>query len=148
MNPPSEDIKDIITQSGGAGTFGANVFIRNEPSRPDDCVTIYDTGGFPADLATDLYLPTVQIRVRGRVGGYKTAWEKAKLIKDILHGIHNEVWNATRYLLISAMGDILNIGKDDRGRPVFTLNLSTMRTSQILTFGDEELTFGEERIEF
>ena len=90
MNAPSEDIKDMITQSDGIGTFGEDVFISSEPASPDICTTIYDTGGLPVDLATDLYYPTVQIRLRGRVGGYSAAYLKAQDIVQLLHGVHNE----------------------------------------------------------
>lgn len=128
MKSPSEDVKDMITQSGGVGEFAVNVFISEEPPQPDLCVTIYDTGGYPADLAVDIYNPTIQVRVRGAVGGYQAAYQKALAVLTILHGIHNETWNSTRYILIQAMSDILNIGTDDKGRPLLTINFRIMRT--------------------
>lgn len=128
MNSPSEDVKDMITQSAGVGTFGVGVFISVEPPTPDLCVTIYDTGGYPADLAVDIYNPTIQVRVRGAVGGYQAAYQKALAVLTLLHGVHNETWNGTRYILIRAMSDILNVGEDDKGRPILTINFQLMRT--------------------
>jgi hypothetical protein len=128
MNPASEDIKDMITQSGGAGTFGTDVFISHEPPTPNKVVTIFDTGGFGPDLATDIYNPTVMVRIRGAGNGYQAAYAKAELIRDLLHGVHNETWNSTRYILIQALSDIMYIERDEKTRPILSVNFRIIRT--------------------
>jgi len=128
MNPPSEDVKDMITQSNGVGTFGTNVFIGAEPLIPDECVTIYDTGGFDPETHNDIFFPTVNIRVRGVMGGYKAAYAKALAIVTLLNGLRNETWSATRYIQIFMVGDINTIGNDDSNRPLLTINFRIIRT--------------------
>ncbi|MBW2030730.1 MAG: hypothetical protein JRJ31_16830 [Deltaproteobacteria bacterium] len=130
MNPPSEDIKDILEQSSvGVGTFGTDLFIGREPDSPNDCVTIYDTGGQEPVMNYTYDYPTVQIRVRGSRMGYKAAWTKANSIKEALNGLTNETWNSTRYIQIEAMGDPLFLGYDKEQRPVFVINFSIQRTA-------------------
>jgi len=128
MNPPSEDVKDMVTESNGIGTFGTDVFIAHSPPSPNECVTIYDTGGYNPDLATDIENPTVEFLVRGKVGGYKDAWSKADTIKSLLHGVHGSIVNGTRYILIRAVSDILFLGLDEKNRPELSINFSMMRT--------------------
>ena len=130
MNPPSEDIKDLVTQSNGIGTFGTDVFIAFEPPSPNKSVTIYDTGGFDPDLAIDIEYPTVQFLIRGEVGGYVDAYTKGQTIKSLLHGAHQEILNGARYMLIRCISDILFLGLDDKNRPKFSLNISIMRTPE------------------
>jgi len=131
MNPPSEDIKDILesSQSGTGLVFGTDLFIGEEPVSPDQCITIYDTGG-PEPQAGYVYdYPTVQVRIRGNKGAYKETWALADTIKSALHGLHNESWNGTKYHGIWCQSDIIFIGYDDNSRPVFTVNFRIHRSA-------------------
>ena len=47
-NPSSVDIKDIII-SNSSLIFGNDVFVSTMPSQPDNCICIYDSGGFPQE---------------------------------------------------------------------------------------------------
>jgi hypothetical protein len=131
MNPPSEDIKDmLVASSAGLGhTFGIDMFISEMPDSPDVCYCIYDTGGIEPEVQYEYDRPAVQVRVRGAKSGYRSAWLAAKDIRDTLHGVHNETWNSTRYVGIWCMGDILFAGYDDSGRPQFTINFRIHRVS-------------------
>jgi len=129
MNPASEDIKDLITQSDGVGTFGVDVFIGDEPSQPDLCVTIYDDGGLAPDLATDLEFLNVRVEVRGAANGYKATYNKIERIRNLLHGDHQrQVPDGTRYLLIAAMSDPAYVRQDERNRPMFSIDFQVTRT--------------------
>ena len=46
MNPTAEDMKDILDNSATGLTFATNLFCFKQPDSPDECVTLYDTGGF------------------------------------------------------------------------------------------------------
>ena len=130
MNPSSEDIKDILESSAvGVGTFATDLFIGKEPDSPNACVTIYDTGGAEPEAGYVYDYPTIQIRIRGEVGGYRNAYLKAKEVRDALHGRINEIWSSTRYIGIWAMSDILFLGIDDKQRPIFTVNFRIHRTT-------------------
>ena len=130
MNPPSEDICDILEQSSvRAGTFGTDLFISKMPSSPDACVCVYDTGGEPPTLPYSYFKPTIQVRVRGIISGYQSAWDKAKEVMDALHGVSNETWNGSRYIMIACMSDIIFVGYDDNNRPLLSMNFTIHRTT-------------------
>lgn len=131
MNAPSDDLKDIMesSQHGSVGTFATDLFVHEEPSSPDACVTVRDTGGFDPEAGFDYGRPTVQVRVRGSKGDFLTAYSKAREVIDALHGLHNETWNSTRYIAIWQTGDIMDTGNDDNGRPILTLNFRIHRTA-------------------
>jgi len=130
LNPPSEDIKDILEQSSvGVGTFGTDLFISKEPDSPDSCITIYDTGSTGESQAGYSYdYPTIMIRIRGTRMGYAAAWALAEDVKDALHSLANETWNGTRYVGIWCMGEPNSLGYDDKQRPILTLNFRIHRT--------------------
>ncbi len=128
MNPFSEDLKDMLEAESALGlTFGTDLFIGSEPPEPDQCVTIYDTGGQSPDVHIEYRRPTAQVRVRSNA--YRDGWVLANDILEALNGKHEETWNSTRYLTIWTLSDVLYIGKDQNDRFLFTVNFLTHRTS-------------------
>lgn len=129
MNPPSEDIKDLLeADSGLALTFRTDLFIGEMPTTPDACVCVYDTGGAAQEPNHTYKHPSVQVRVRGDKGAYRTAHVQAQDIQDLLHQTTELTVGGARYLGIWAQGDVLFVGPDDLGRPIFTVNFSAERT--------------------
>ena len=131
MNPPSEDVKDILESSVAATglTFGTDLFISSLPDSPDHCVGIYDTGGIEPEHNYTYFRPTFQITVRGKKqSGYREAWKMAETVRNVLMAIHNETWNSTVYVGIWAQTDILFVGYDDNKRPLLTVNFRIHRT--------------------
>jgi len=129
MNPPCEDIKDILVD-GGVGVFQTNLFLVSMPNTPDACVGVFDSPGMPPDLSYNVYdleYPSVQVRVRGDIFGYEAAWNKAKEVKDCLHGKANETWNGTYYLLIACSAEIMFVYVDENNRPVLSVNFEIHR---------------------
>lgn len=128
MNMPSEDLKDMIEADSTLGlTFALDLFIGKEPATPDNCVTIFDVGGYPPALTLDgsgnYYYPSIQIQVRNR-----SYTEGLELIQDIirsLHGRHGETWNGTLYTAIVCQNDpgVLDWDESNRVRFVSTFNL-------------------------
>ena len=131
MNPPSEDLKDILESSAAALglTFGTDLFISKMPDNPDICYCLYDYPGEPPEVNYEYDMPSVQVRIRGKKGGYRNAWLAAKDIRDVLHGIHNEEWNSARYIGIWCQSDILAVGYDDNNRPLLTVNFRIHRAT-------------------
>ena len=127
MNPPSEDIKDMLVDAG-IGTFGADLFISQMPDTPNACVGLYDTGGYQPEANYVYDRPTVMARIRGDIGGYINAYGKAEDIKGELHGLTNETWNSTRYVQILCQSDIMFLGYDDNNRPLLSINFAIHRT--------------------
>ena len=127
MNPFSEDVKNLIVAES-LGTFGTNLFISVMPDTPDACIGLYDYTAAPPDVPDiGIEYPAVQVRVRGDVGGYRTAWEKAYSIKTILHGKHEYTVGSTKYLQITCESDIVYVGLDERKRPLFTMSFHCQR---------------------
>jgi hypothetical protein len=131
MNPPSEDIKDILISSA-AGidlTFGTNLFISSMPDSPDLCACIYDTGGSEPEHNYNYMRPTIQTTIRGKKStGYRDAWKLAETIRNVLYAIHNETWNGTWYIGVWAETDIFFVGYDENKRPLLTVNFRIHRS--------------------
>lgn len=129
MNSPAVDIIDMLEAESSLGlVFPTNIGVGNEPADPANYVTVYDTGGYPPyqGLTTVGYnYPTVQVRVRNT--NYQNGWKLTNDIKDTLHGRAQETWSSTLYTLIQAVGDVLHLGHDDRGRELFVINFNIQR---------------------
>jgi len=98
------------------------------PANPDQCVCIYDTGGYDPGVNYTYEKPTIQIRIRGAKGDYLTAHGLSQDIRDTLSGEHNYEINGARYIGIWAEGDVLFVGYDDNHRPILTVNFRLHRT--------------------
>lgn len=108
MLSTSEDIKDMLESESSLGlTFQTDLFVGREPSKPDNCVTIFDTPGYPPMLTlgndSQYYYPSVQIRVRNR--DYQDGYALISSIVALLHGKHHEVWNNTHYSVIACVSE-------------------------------------------
>jgi len=130
MNAPSEDVKDILEATSSLGlTFATDLFVSEMPTEPDQCVCIYDTGGYDPEADYTYEKPTIQIRVRGAKGDYLVAHELAQSIRDTLNGEHDYTINGARYIGIWTVGDILFVGYDNNHRPLLTVNFRLHRTN-------------------
>ena len=130
MNPPSEDIKDLLV-SAGIGTFAASsgwgIYIAEEPESPDTTITLYDTQGEAPDPAWLIDYPRFMVRVRGEEDSYLATYAKALAVRDELNGIAPQTVNSTPYVGIWAMTDVTFVEFDDNRRPVFTVNFRIVR---------------------
>jgi len=130
MNPPSEDIKDILVAESALGlTFGTDLFIGMEPTSPDNCVTIFDTPGGTPDLTlgndSSYGYPHLQIQIRNR--SYPTGWSLAFDIKNCLHGRGPETWNGSLYTVIRCLNEPFLLDRDENNRARFIVNLEAQR---------------------
>jgi len=131
MNPPSEDIKDLLIESSSGLTlvFGTDLHISRMPENPDECVSIYDGPGGAPQANYEYDFPSVQVRVRGAKMGYTATWALAKEIRDVLHAVTNRTINLTRYIQIVCSSDVMFVAWDESNRPIFTVNFAIHRTS-------------------
>jgi len=130
MNSSSEDIKDMLVAESALGLiFGTNLFIGREPSNPVNCVTIFDTPGFPPQLTfnkEEFYeYPSIQIRVRNN--HYETGWAIISDIMLSLHGRAQETWNGTLYSLIQCSGGLALLDWDENNKVRFVVNFNIQR---------------------
>ena len=130
MNAATVDIKDILINEGDLGlTFGTNLFISREPTQPDDCVTLYDTGGPEDDLTLDRLerYERPRIQVRSRANNYTDAYGMIQDIRSKLQGRAHEVWNGAMYTLIRVASGPEFIEYDGNNRAIVVLNLMIQR---------------------
>ena len=131
MNSPAIDIAGILA-TAGVGTISTDLFVSEQPDSPDKCVTVFDTGGFPPESNYVYDKPTINIRVRGKRGGYANAYAVAQSVKDALKDLTNEDLGSSgdtdRIISVWCMGDVIALGKDEQGRPMLSLNFRIHRT--------------------
>ena len=129
MNSVGQDIKDILVSESAGYVFGTNLFVGKEPAMPDNCITIFDTPGFPPQLTldrTEIYeYPTIQIRVRDQ--GYQDGFTTINNIKDLLHGIGQDTVNGTFYSLIACSSGPALLDWDEKERCRWIANFMVQR---------------------
>lgn len=125
----SFDIKDMLVADSSLGLiYGTNLFIGMEPSNPKNCVTIFDTPGFPPDLSMDLSTyerPSIQIRVRNI--SYLTGMGLAQSILTALNGRSKEVWNESFYSGIFCANGPALLDWDTNSNARFIVNFDIQR---------------------
>ena len=131
MNSPASDIASLIA-SEGLGTFngssGWSIHVSKEPTAPDTCITVYDTGEYPSSPQIDQDDPTVQVRIRGAASGYLAAYLKAQDVKRTVHIFRGAIGSATTYAGVFHVNGPTHIGEDSLSRPLFTINFRALRS--------------------
>ena len=133
MNNPATDIVEILDMLGESSTyddliFATNLFVNREPSKPDNCVTIFDTPGFSPDLGMTnqgYERPSIQIRVRNKkqIDGYSII----ERIKTSLHGLAQQTVNGTLYSVIYCSSGPALLDWDDNGNCRWVCNFNIHR---------------------
>lgn len=119
MTTPSYEIAQLL-ENAGIGTRGAatgwGIFVNREPTKPDSCVTIFDTPGRPADPKFSRDFPGFQIRVRSSVGGEGAAHTKMGSIRTYLLGLPRTTIASVVYVGVWQVIDLVALGYDDSNR--------------------------------
>lgn len=127
----AEDIGRYIQQEY-PNTYGLPVSLNFTPDNTTDSISVYDTGGMPAERAygscPPLPRPSAQIMVRH--SSPASARVIAEELFALLDGLYNEPVNGTQYLLIECNAPPTYIGSEQvstAGKAhEFTLNLSSL----------------------
>lgn len=122
-------LSDISTylKVQGVGTPGTDMFIGLMPDQPDDCVALFEYAGSPPDLHWNGEYPGLQVRTRSK--SYATARAKIVEVVKELHGLHEQVLNGTRYLLIKARGSPEVLKRDNNNRVELFVNFEIIKES-------------------
>lgn len=131
----TSDISSYL-QSAGIGISGdivgtvltppnANIFENQMPPLPDECVSIFAYGGRQPSHAWSGEFPQVNIRVRAKTN--QAAYDKAYTILTALHGVLHATINGTTYYLIEAQHSPASLGRDAKGRHLYSLNFAIVR---------------------
>ncbi len=121
MNPPSLDIANRIEFMA----IESQCYVSEEPAEPNNCVTIYDTGGSDPILVGEFFAPTIQIRVRNLV--YQDAYAKQLSMIEALCIPEEFEINGSRYVGVWQQGDIISLGRDENNRYLLTCNFRIER---------------------
>ena len=127
MNTTARDIADMLDGSGKY-TYGTDVFVSKEPTKPSNVITIYDTGGgidMQLDPAYQYQRTSVQIRIRNI--SYTEASATAYNVIDILKSIVHETWNDTVYMFIDHVNGPTMLEYDENNRAILVLNFNIQR---------------------
>ena len=93
---------------------------------------ISDTGGIDPNPKFLLDFPTCQIMVRGETSGYLDTFREAKAIKDLLLGVDSQDINMDRLVSVTINGDLGFIGRDEKMRPLFSMNYALIVEPQVV----------------
>lgn len=129
MISPADDIAHYLA-SAGEGTFNGSsgwaIFVGEEQLEPVTAITVYDTGGAGPDTdELDLFQPTFQVRVRH--DDYQIGYAKQLSICDRLILPDMIETDTSRFVNVVMTSEIIPIGRDDKGRCLFTANYRTIR---------------------
>lgn len=129
MGSPAYDIAKYLADNGVA-TLPSDVKwsmnFASEPAKPDEAITVYDTGGSQPTLYEEqLRDPTVQIRVRGFSESEVSA--KHNEIFELLNNVKNGIIEGRVYLGVWLMSDIISLGRDSEDRLITTANYQIKR---------------------
>lgn len=130
MNSVALDIKDMLEADSSLGLeYGVDLFISKEPTKPNDCVTLYDTPSYPPDRGLDLdnimYNSSIQVRVRNL--DYTVGITLAIDIMESLLERAQETWGGTLYTFIQAMGEPALLHRDENDRVLIIVNFNLKR---------------------
>lgn len=117
QNNPAIDIRAILVDDDSVTT---PIYVGKEPASPDECITIYNTGGDQPNPKFLLDMATIQ--VRSRANSYATAYNNLLEVFELLQGRAAVTKNTTRYTGIMASTSILEIGQDDNERYIHVCN--------------------------
>lgn len=119
--------KDLLV-TAGVGIFAASsgwgIYIGQEPTLPTTVITLFNTGGRASNPLWLLDFPSLNARVRGAPGGYVAAQQKAKDVKDALLGLPSQDLNGDRWVSVTMIGDINELGFNENNQPQFSLNFA------------------------
>jgi len=127
MNSVAEDLKDLLVAEGVA-TFESNLFFDLLPDRPDLCAAVRETGSWRMPEAnTGIEYPTAQVLVRGGANNILGARDFMQSIYAAIRDALPQTINSTWYGGFWVASGPASIGRDERQRPVYSVNFRIMR---------------------
>ena len=122
-----EDMRGILA-TAGVGTITPNkewsLNISRMPSEPNRQLAISRTGGKASDPKWALDYPSMQVMIRGNPSDYIATRDKAQNVKDELLGLNSQTIGDTRWVSVTAIGDVNWLGYDENERPMLSVNFA------------------------
>lgn len=136
MEIPSVNIKDVLVNNTSL-VAATDLFIGQEPPKPNNITTIFDTPSAGKQLTTEknqrdenssdkgYEYAAVQVRVRNN--SYQAAMNRAKKIVKVLHGRGNFTINGTKVAKIEALDNPSLLDWDDNNRARVVVNFEVQQ---------------------
>lgn len=122
-----EDMRGLLA-AAGVGSITPNIEwslnLSRMPASPNRQFSIVRTGGKPSDPKWALDYPSMQVMVRGNPGDFIIARDKAQNAKDALLGLTSQTIGDTRWVSVTAIGDVNYLGYDENERPMLSVNFA------------------------
>ena len=123
-------IADLL-EDDGIGTPGVNIFEAKEPDSPDNCITVYKTGGLQDHCldATSRSSEVHNFQIRVRNNSYPSAHSEMEGIKASIEKQHRTIVDGggTNTFQITATGLPVDLQRDSTNRCIVVCNFSCIR---------------------
>lgn len=126
-----DDLGDYLSTQG-LGAVGAVIFKSTLPDAPDECISIFESGGFASvhTMSTGpgvavMEQPTVQVICRST--RYDSARRLAQNVDLVLNGLRDVVINGISYQWAEAQQSPFQIGKDTQERHEVACNYRILK---------------------
>lgn len=136
MNSLSIDIISIL-KTQNPDEFSDNIFVGKEPILPNDCITIYDTGG--VEQNPKLALDDATLQIRSRNIDYAKGFSKLSKVKLAIEGLGKTVLDNSVILGVWCNSNIAFMKYDVNDRAIFTINVRVIREPTALSVGNRQL---------
>lgn len=127
-----DDIASYL-QTSSVGTVDADLFKGHMPdddasSSYNDCIALFPYGGDPPELVGDIENPRLTVRVRNT--SYSSGMSKANTVMTTLHTLNEQTIEGHRYLFIRAVSSPTHLGRDHRGRNLFSIDFMVTKETE------------------
>lgn len=121
----SRDVGSYLISLGLAKGMGVDVFLNTRPDQPDNLISIFDTGGYPAELSIPNLRRTIQVMVRDM--SYSAGRERIWALFKALDKPGNRVITMNgRKTHTRAMQPPVPIDRDASNRVLFVFNVEVV----------------------
>lgn len=129
MNAACQDLKDYVKGLviEGDVSVSYDMYAFYLPDSPDQCIAFIEGPGMPP-LPNNIRRGSVQIIVRGKKGKIVESREEMEAVLSCLHEKGNLLIDSVHYITIWLQGDVMGLGNDEKGRPIWSANLSVTRS--------------------
>lgn len=123
MATPADDLRQIL-ENNGVATFQGDMFVGEIPASTE-CITLFDTGGFPRNEKNSNDRPTIQIMAAyySYLDGYNILEE----IDDLLTDDNDSFTISNRRYLFWKQQEPTHLEEDSEERHMWSINFRAQR---------------------
>lgn len=112
-------------QAQGIGTVNSTIFLGQQPSTPDQCITLYEYEGDEMARTWRGEFPKLQVRARSK--SYTAGRGLLDSVIEELHGLGRTTMGSTVYLYMNALQSPQYLGQDKMERHEWAVNFRVVK---------------------